>query len=203
MRAPCSSAPRRSACRTATTGLVAVALAAAAAPASALAAPPSTTDGHAAAGSLIPSTGPLVASRIVDADANYAGVGVDGHGTLSLQTNALGNVSYYAAGWRKTVCGIRNFGLYYDAANSSGIPVDDAGIFVVSYTITYRSGGKRYTVAAIDSSQIGQFTDSDGVTRDMVVFRERVKVRRQRKGAKWCSGVHKKLFVGYRITQGA
>ena len=32
---------------------------------------------------------------------------------------------------------------------------------------------------------------------------ERVKVRRQRTGAKWCSGVHKKLFVGYRITQGA
>jgi hypothetical protein len=154
------------------------------------------------AGPLIADAGPL-AARLVDADANYAGVGYDGKGTLSLQTNALGNVSYYSAMWRKTVCGIRDFGLYYDAAESDGLPVDDAGIFVEQYAITYRSGGKRYTVQAIDSAQIGNFVGEDGVTRDMVFFRERVRVRRQKKGAKWCSGVHKKAFVGYRITSGA
>lgn len=156
----------------------------------------------AAPGPIAQASAPL-ATRLVDADANYAGVGVNGRGMFSLQTNALANVSFYSAQWNKTVCGIRDFGLYYDAEGSDGLPVDEAGIFVEQYAITYRSGGRRYTVQAIDSAQIGQFVDEDGVTRDMVVFRERVRVRQQRKGARWCSGVHKKAFVGYRITNGA
>lgn len=155
-----------------------------------------------APGGVVEASAPL-ATRLVDADANYAGVGVNGRGMFSLQTNALANVSFYSAQWNKTVCGIRDFGLYYDAESSDGLPVDEAGIFVEQYAITYRSGGRRYTVQAIDSAQIGQFVDEDGVTRDMVVFRERVRVRRQKKGARWCSGVHKKAFVGYRITNGA
>lgn len=155
-----------------------------------------------AAGPLLADVGPL-AARLADADANYAGVGYDGKGTFSLQTNALGNVSYYSAEWKRTVCGIRDFGLYYDADGSDGLALDEAGIFVEQYAITYRSHGKRYTVQAIDSAQIGEFVGDDGITRDMVFFRERVRVRRQKKGAKWCSGTHKKAFVGYRITNGA
>lgn len=173
--------------------------------ATALVALPSTALGapHAAStGPLIAPSGPL-AARLIDADANYAGVGYDGRGTFSLQTNALTNVSYYSAQWNKTVCGIRDFGLYYDAADSDGIAVDAAGMFTEQYAITYRSGGRRYTVQAIDTAQIGLFVDEDGVSHDMAFFRERVRVRRQKKGARWCSGVHKKAFVAYRITNGA
>ena len=153
-------------------------------------------------GELIPSAAPL-SSRLADANASYAGVGFDGHGTLSLQTNAAGEVSYYGVNWAKTVCGVKHFGLYYDAAGDPGIQVDAAGIFVVSYQISFRTGGRSYIVQAIDSSQIGLFTDEDGATHDMVVFRERVRIKRAKAGAKWCKGVHKKAFVGYRITQGA
>lgn len=138
-----------------------------------------------------------------DPNAIYTGVGVDGRGLFALQTDDAGDVVYYSAEWAKTVCGIRNFGLYFDTEGAPGIPVDNAGIFVEEYTITYRSGGKRYTVQAVDSAQIGLVTGADGVTRDQVTFRERVKVRRQKKGAKWCRGVHKKLFVGERVTGGA
>lgn len=194
MRATCSTARR-----IASTVAAATALGAAGGLALVPAAASAATH---AGGPFLPDAGPL-AARLADADANYAGTGYDGKGTLSLQTNALGNVSYYSAQWDRAVCGIRQFGLYYDAADSDGLPLDDAGIFVEQYAITYRSGGKRYTVQAIDSAQIGDFVDEDGVTRDMVFFRERVRVRRQKKGAKWCAGTHKKAFVGYRISSGA
>lgn len=138
-----------------------------------------------------------------DPDALYTGVGVNGRGVFSLMTNALGNVSFYNAEWNKTVCGIPQFALWFDAAESSGIPVDGAGIFIVSYTITYRSQGRRYTVQARDSAQIGLITGFDGVTRDQVTFKQVVKVKRQAKGAKWCSGVHKKKFIGFRVSGGA
>ncbi|MBJ7471480.1 MAG: hypothetical protein JHD16_09265 [Solirubrobacteraceae bacterium] len=143
--------------------------------------------------------GPLAA----DANAIYTGVGVNGKGTFSLQTNGLGNVSFYNAEWHKNVCGIPSFSLYYDAEGTDGIPVDGAGIFVEEYTITYRAGGKRYTVKAVDSAQIGLVTGTDGVTRDRVTFRQRVKVRRQKAGATWCSGVHKKAFTADRVSGGA
>lgn len=174
--------------------LLAVALAAA--PGSAQAARTAT---HFQGPGLMTVGSPLAA----DANAIYTGVGVNGKGTFSLQTNAAGEVSYYNAEWYKTVCGIPGFSLYYDAAGDPGIAVDAAGIFIEEYTITYRTGGKRYTVKATDSAQIGLVTGTDGVTRDQVTFRERVRVKRQKKGAKWCSGIHKKAFVAERVSGGA
>ena len=207
MRAPTSTTSRRPRSRygfaaTLTAGLAALALTGPAAASAAVHGPQLIPPPGGVHGQLLPTSGPL-GSRLVDADANYAGVGVDGHGTLSLQTNAASEVSYYGVSWNKTVCGVKHFGLYYDAAGDPGITVDAAGIFVVSYQISFRTGGKGYIVQAIDSAQIGPFTDQGGATHDMVVFRERVRIKRSTRGARWCKGVHKKAFVGYRITQGA
>lgn len=151
-----------------------------------------------------PAPLPPVASLLqAPANAIYTGVGANGKGTFSLQTDSAGAVVFYDAAWRRTVCGIPGFELYYDAGSSPGIAVDAAGLFVEEYSLTYRSRGKRYTVRAIDSGQIGEVTGEDGVTRDLAVMRERVWIKRQKRGAKWCSGIHKKLFVAERVSGGA
>lgn len=171
----------------------------------ALAAAPGSAQAATSASQHFAGTGLMAVASPLAADANaiYTGVGVDGRGTFSLQTNDVGEVSYYNAEWSKSVCGIPSFGLYFDAAGDPGIAVDGAGIFIEEYTITYRSGGKRYTVQATDSAQIGLVTGTDGVTRDQVTFRERVRIKRQKKGAKWCRGTHKKAFVAERVSGGA
>lgn len=182
-------------------GLASLAALALAAPAGGQALPSAR---HDAAQPAAPSPLPPVASLLqAPANAIYTGVGANGKGTFSLQTDGAGAIVFYDAAWRRTVCGIPSFELYYDAGSSPGIVVDAAGTFVEEYSLTYRSRGKRYTVRAIDSGQIGEVTGDDGVTRDLAVMRERVWIKRQKRGATWCSGIHKKLFVAERVSGGA
>jgi hypothetical protein len=140
------------------------------------------------------------AARLATPNATYEGAGVDGSGLMTLSINSLGKLGSYTTEWHRTVCGIPDFALSYNAGTGEGLAIDATGHVEERYTITYKSAGKRFIVRAVDAVELTTTTGTDGVPHETVSLRERVRVRPARRGAPWCAGRHTKTFQGVPVT---
>lgn len=120
-------------------------------------------------------------------NASYQGPGVKENGLLKLTTGATGNVSGYDAKWRRNVCGIPNFMIWFSTdAASEEIPLGDDSRFVERFSFTYKSRGKKYRVRATSTGEFATFLQDPAYNPDQVRFKQTVKVKRVKKGARWC-----------------
>lgn len=139
------------------------------------------------------------ASAAGPADAGYTGYKINGGGDFGLLTNSAGDVKAYDAIWDRSVCGIKKFNVYYDWADGRypAIPVDDMGSFYEAFSFIYRQSGRKYRVRVTNYGYFGTVREIAGQTNDQVYMRMSVRVKRVKRGAKWC-GYKKQTFIGFR-----
>lgn len=130
--------------------------------------------------------------------ASYEGPGVNENGLLKLTTGTTGNVASYDAYWRRKVCGIPDFSIrFWTDDASQELPTGGDGSFFERFSFTYKSRGKKYRVRATSEGGFATFNQDPAVNPDQVSFKQTVKVKRVKKGARWCKAkAHS--WIGYR-----
>lgn len=132
------------------------------------------------------------------ADATYIGGAINDYGYIKVMTSGTGDVSYYETEWQRKICGIRNFSIWFSTLSPSDeIPVDAIGNFSETFSFTYRQSGRKYRVRVVNRGYFGTYAEMEGQTNDQVYMKFTVRVKRIKRGAKWC-GPKSHEFLGMR-----
>ncbi len=128
-----------------------------------------------------------VTSASATPDSVYKGPGIDEPGDLRVQTDGDGSISSYDLDWKRKVCGIPRFDIYFEAGGGyPSMVVGADGSFYNRFSFTYRYNHKKYRVRATDRGGFWTMFDDPAYNPDQVYFKQTVKVKRIKKGAHWC-----------------